>query len=149
MLKDIIYYILLKHWKLPNARLTKLVFLSDWKSSLDKWIQISNIQWYFDFYWPFVKDIENEIWLNLDIFKIEEEYNWNWNKKKIFSIKPWYIPKLNEDQKKIINFVIEITKKLDFNNFIKFIYSIYPIYKSRKFTYLNLIELANEYKVIN
>lgn len=149
MLKDVIYYILEKHWELPNARITKLVFLSDWKSCLDNQSQITNINWYFDYYWPFVRDIENEIDINNDLFSMKEEYNQFWSKKKIFSAKPWYQPVLDDNLKNVIDFVINLTKELDFNSFIKFIYSTYPIYKSRKFTFLNLIDLAEEYKKIS
>lgn len=149
MLKDIIYYILQKHWELPNARITKLVFLSDWKSCLDYGNQITNINWYFDNYWPFVRDIENEISLNPDIFDISYEQNWFWSIKKIFSIKWSYKAKIDENLKSVIDFVLNLTKDLDFNEFIKFVYSTYPIYKSRKFTFLNLKELAEEYKQIS
>ena len=149
MLKDIIYYILKEHWKLPNARVTKLVFLSDWKACLDYWSQITNIDWYFDNYWPFVRNVENEINLNTELFSMKEEYNWFWTKKKMFSAKSWYNLQITGSEKKVIDYVISITKELDFNNFIKLIYSTYPIYKSRKFTFLNLVELADEYKKID
>lgn len=78
MLKDIIYYILEHHpgrASFSNARITKLIYLADWKSCLETGAQITQIDWFFDYYGPFVKDIEHEVEANPDIFKISEVIN--------------------------------------------------------------------------
>ena len=148
MIKDIIYYTLKKSWKpLPNARLTKLVYLSDWKSALENQKQLSDIQWFFDYYGPFVKDIEACIDSNNEIFTKTTEFYWNWKTTK-FSVNKDYKPKISEKEKNIIDFVIKKTQLMWFNDFIWYVYSTYPIYNSRKFTKLDLISLAKEYKKI-
>ena len=154
MLKDIIYYILAKHTNtttFSNARITKLIYLSDWKSCLERGHQITNIEWFFDYYWPFVRDIENEIDKNPDLFIVEAMANGVFGgNRKIFAIKnDNYTPSVSEEEQKYINFVIEKTSSMWFSEFIKYVYSTYPIYKSRKFEKLDLSSLATEYKQLS
>ena len=64
-LKYIMYYIIKNYpnqlkQELSNARLTKTVYLADWKQAIIKHRQISDIKWYFDNYGPFVNDIKHE-----------------------------------------------------------------------------------------
>ena len=62
-LKDIIAYILqnypsnMKH-ELSNARVTKMVYLADWRNCLQSKGQVSDIEWYFDNFGPFVWDVK-------------------------------------------------------------------------------------------
>ena len=61
---DIILYILKNYPhknELSNARLTKMIYLIDWRSAFDNGKQITNIKWYFDNYGSFVHDVEEEI----------------------------------------------------------------------------------------
>ena len=77
-LKDMIYYILKKYPKkdhLSNARLTKIIYLSDWYSAINYNKQISNIHWYFDNYGPFVWDVLDEIKQHSDLFVIKKTLN--------------------------------------------------------------------------
>ena len=72
-IKDLVRYIVKNYPNkndLSKARLNKLIYLIDWKSALDNQEQISNIEWIFNHYGPYVNDIE----LNLrsdDRFSIE------------------------------------------------------------------------------
>ena len=50
MLQNIIYYFLQRSGELPNARITKLVYLLDWEYSLKYGRQLTNIEWFFDYY---------------------------------------------------------------------------------------------------
>lgn len=56
---------------LPNSRITKLVFLSDWFHVLSYGKQISNIKWYFDNYGPYVKDVLECIEKNPQLFDLK------------------------------------------------------------------------------
>lgn len=145
MLKDIIYYFLKKSWELPNARITKLVYLLDWEYSLKYGNQVTNIEWFFDYYWPFVKDVENVIYENENIFLEKIYYNSLWNKSKFFSIKGKNDWQLDSNVYEIMNKILEETKNFTFNDFIKYVYSTYPVYKTRQFNKLNLKELAKEF----
>ena len=53
-----------------------------------------------------------------------------------------------EKEQKIIDFVIEKTKKFYWDKFINLVYSTYPIISQEKGSQLNLVELAKEYKQI-
>ena len=64
-LKDVMAYLIknypenIRH-EMSNARLTKMVYLADWHRVLKSDKQITNIDWYFDNYGPFVHDIERK-----------------------------------------------------------------------------------------
>lgn len=148
MLQDIIFYFLQKNKELPNARITKLVYLLDWEYSLKYGRQLTNIEWFFDYYWPFVRDIENVISENSDIFKVKTYTNLSWNSGKFFSTKWEKSINLDKNVIDLIDSIIQKTKDLTFNEFIKYVYSTYPVYKTRQFNKLNLVELAQEFNSI-
>lgn len=54
-------------------------------------------------------------------------------------------PNLKSEQKISINHVVDVTNKLCWNDFIKLVYSTYPIFTSTKYSNLDLIEKAKEY----
>lgn len=147
-LKDIMTYILKKYPyknELSNARLTKLIYLSDWYNSLHNGKQISNIKWYFDNYGPFVWDIYKEAEQN-PIFEIKHTTNFLGKEKKLISLKKDIDYKLNENEIKSIDKIIEITQQLNWGKFINLVYSTYPILTTEKYNYLNLKHKAEEYK---
>jgi len=62
-LRDIIRYILIKYpypFDLNKTRLTKLVYLIDWKTAQKQKNVSSGINWYFDNYGPYVPDVMKE-----------------------------------------------------------------------------------------
>lgn len=146
---DVIGYIL-KHYphknELAKGRLNKLVYLSDWKSSIDNGKQLTPIEWKFNHYGPYVDDIEIIIGFD-DRISINREQNYYGNEKHLVKLddnKDFVEP--NDEDKKIIDFVINVTKGLNWNEFINAVYSTYPIKNSDRGSYLNLVELAKEYK---
>jgi len=149
-LKDLIRYIVKNYPKkedLSKARVNKLIYLIDWKSALDYNEQISNIDWIFNHYGPYVDSVETEISLD-DRFQIKQTTNFYGNEKNIIVLKKddgFQEP--NKKQKKIIDLVIDLTNKMNWSNFINAVYSTYPIKYSEKGEYLDLVKLANEYKV--
>lgn len=147
---DIAYYICQNYPykdELSKARLTKMVYLSDWKSCLVQDRQLTNIEWFFDNYGPFVDDINDEIEKRPDLINITHTLNYYGSGKTLYSIsKTEYIPSLDESDKRILDEVIEKTKTMHWDNFITFIYSTYPIATSQRYSKLNLLEKAHEYK---
>lgn len=148
-LKDIIAYVIANYPakdELSNARVTKMVFLADWHQAINYKKQISEIEWVFDNYGPFVWDIHNEAKNNADVFNIKETINIYGQKKTVFQIKDeTYEPKLSEEERQSIDHVINNTKHLNWNAFIKLVYSTYPIMSSERYSKLNLIQKADEY----
>jgi len=148
-LKDTMVYIIKKYphkCELSNARLTKMIYLADWKHAITYSTQISPINWHFDNYGPFVWDIKDTAKTNPDLFYTEDITNMYGSPKTIISLKNCeYIPAISESEMKSLDHVIDATQKLNWEQFIRLIYSTYPIIVSEKYVFLNLIEKAKEY----
>lgn len=150
-LKDIIYY-LIKNYSakfksdLSNARVTKMVYLADWHQAINYKRQLTNIHWFFDNYGPYVADVKNEIEASQDIFTSENTHNFFGNTKIIFDIKNGYSPELSKEAEESIQHIIEVTNALNWNDFIKLVYSTYPIMSSDRYSFLDLVQKASEYE---
>lgn len=133
--------------ELSNARLTKLIYLVDWKSVLDRGHQSSDIGWYFDNYGPFVWDVKKALEANSALFEVEETRNMYGSKKIVFGLKDDnYNPKLSPSEVNAIDFIIESTSTMNWNEFIGLVYSTYPITSSDKYSPLDLVSKAKEYR---
>lgn len=150
-LLDVIIYIYENYpniSQLSKPRLVKLIYLIDWKNSIEKGNQLTGINWYFNHYGPYVEDVIEVIKNNQEIFTVISSRNdyggvsdkINLNKNIV------NIPTISQDEKVIIDFVIEKTNKLNWNDFITLIYDTYPIKTNAKYTMLNLPSEAIEYK---
>jgi hypothetical protein len=132
---------------LSNARLTKLIYLADWKFALKHGRQITNIEWVFDQFGPFVfevKDVAND---NPEIFTVENTETIFGTPKMLIKLKDGYPePVLDVEEKEILDWVIEKSKRLPWNEFIRLIYSTYPILSQDRGTSLDLVKLADEYR---
>ena len=151
-LQDILVYILNKYPyedDLSNARVTKMVYLSDWISALNFGKVISDIDWYFDSFGPFVHDVEDTAKERSDIFKLVPSVNF-YGKKKIKFKLAGKAPDthLSDTDKKSIDYTIKKTMGLSFNDFIDMVYSTHPVLSSQKFTYLDLLGKAQEYQAL-
>lgn len=147
-LRDVVAYICDKYPHkndLSKARLTKLVYLSDWKMSLNSGRQITPTQWFFNHFGPYVADIEQVARLD-DAFIIERTTNYYGGLKEIVRLVGVVHPELSQQEIAVIDFTIENTKDLAWDGFIKLVYSTYPIVTESRFDYLDLPALANEYK---
>lgn len=149
ILKDVMAYII-QHYphseELSNARLTKMVYLSDWHQSINLKRQITSIEWYFDNYGPFVWDIDKEAKANPDLFRIQSTNNYYGGNKSLYTLRTEnYKPSLSKEESSSIDHVIEETKRLHWRQFINLVYSTYPIISSEKYSKLNLVEKAKEY----
>jgi len=150
-LNDLVRYIV-KYYpykdELSKARLNKLIYLIDWKSAIDNQEQMSDIEWIFNHYGPYVSDIETRLLLD-DRFDIEKTTNFYGSEKNIIKIKSdTDFKEPNEKQKKVMDFIIDATKGMYWNKFINTVYSTYPIQHSQRGEQLDLVKLANEYKKV-
>jgi hypothetical protein len=143
---------IIKHYPKPNelskARLNKIIYLIDWKNVLTTHTQMTSIEWKYNHYGPYVDIIENTLRKDSH-FKFYETSNIYGTKKTIIQLKDdTGFQEPNANEKRIIDFIIEKTRRFNFNEFIKLVYSTYPIISQPKGSKLNLIELANEYNII-
>ena len=150
-LVSIIGYILEKYShkdELSNARVTKMVYLADWYNANKHREQITDINWYFDNYGPFVPDVLNTVKAYPKVFSIEETHNTYGGNKNLISLVKNDVPRppLNSNEIEALNTVIKVTEKMNWNSFIKFVYSTHPIISSNRYSRLDLVEKANEYQ---
>lgn len=148
-INDIVAYVI-KNYPRPDelskARLNKIIYLIDWKSILLHGKPITSIQWVYNHYGPYVNDIEESL-IKDERFSFKKKSNIYGNEKTVIElINQENFIEPTSDEKEVIDFIIEKTKKFNFNNFIKLVYSTYPIISQPQGSTLNLIELANEYK---
>ncbi|MCC9655602.1 Panacea domain-containing protein [Rhodopirellula halodulae] len=148
-LQDIIAY-LLKHYphknELSNARLTKMVYLADWRNAVLARRQLTDIDWYFDNYGPFVSDVKQAVQQEPDIFTVRKTENLYGNSKTLIELNDdSYQPSLSKATKEVLDHVIETTKQLGWNGFISLVYGTYPIASSPRYSMLDLVALASKY----
>ncbi len=151
-IKNVLAYFCLKYphgSELSKARLTKLVFLADWISALYCDKQITGIQWVFNHYGPYVDDVVQTARFD-DNFTITHSQTVFGGQKEIiaFTGNEKNID-LNGLEKGMIDIVIERTQKMYFNEFIDYVYSTYPVRSKKRYSYLDLEQLAQEYKKEN
>jgi hypothetical protein len=148
-LKDILAYFCLNYPypnELSKARLVKMLYLADWKNSIEYQNQLTNTNWIFNQYGPYVNDIIETIKYD-NRFEIIDKTNSYGSPKQLIKVSNNYkILNLNEENKRILDFVINATSVLNYSDFIDLVYSTYPIKVSSKMSELNLIQLANDYK---
>lgn len=130
--------------ELSKTRTTKLIYLIDWKSVQKTGKQITEIQWYFDHYGPYVSDVLDTADEDKEI-RISEKIS-NFGTKKYVVESKLDGEKLqcdiSDNERIIIDEVINETKKLSWNAFIDFVYATPPIVNSEKYGYLDLNKLA-------
>lgn len=151
-LQDVMAYIIKNYpdsigHELSNARLTKMVYLADWHQALNEGRQITNINWYFDNFGPFVRDIEETAGQNEHLFSVDLGSNMYGQVKKTFALRDArYEPRLTAAERRSLDHIIDVTRKLYWAPFIKLVYSTHPIASSQRYSYLDLVEKAREYR---
>jgi len=152
VISSIIKYLLKEYpykSELSASRLTKMIYLMDWKSSIDFGHQITNAQWHFDHYGPYVDDFVKLAKEDKDI-SIENTSTYYGGKKQLFKLSENFQGsfELTQEQKNIADFVINATKKKNYEDFIQLVYSTYPVISNDRYSDLNLVDLAAKYKEI-
>jgi hypothetical protein len=150
-LQNIVAYLCLNYpykSELSKARLTKLVYLADWFSSIVSGKQMTNIQWIFNHYGPYVDDVVNSV-DGVYGFSISRESTIYGTNKDVVSFEgDEGMISLSQMDCSILNTVIEKTKTLYFNDFIDYVYSTYPVQSNERYSILNLELLAKQYKLL-
>ena len=133
--------------ELSKPRLVKLVYLIDWKYTIDYGKQYTDIKWFYHHYGPYVEDVINVMKQNPDIFQVESYANpYGGESNKFKLINRGYKVNLDSEIKRIADLLMNYTYKLSWNDFIGLVYSTYPIKMNSQYSYLNLEELADEFR---
>ena len=131
--------------ELSNARLTKLIYLADWKSAIERGRQITEIEWEFSYYGPYVSDVI-EIAESDNSFYVESETNPYGEKKSVIRCKRGARANhLDSAEVSILKKVIAATEDKTWDDFIRLVYSTYPIKTVPQFSQLDLPRLAKQY----
>lgn len=148
-LEKLIRYILLSYpnvLELSKPRLVKLIYLIDWKYTIETGKQYTNIEWYYNHYGPYVNDVINFMKGNPTIFKVESYQNpFGGGLTDKFSLLDKSPISMEENVKEITDQFINYTYQLTWNDFINLVYSSYPIKKNVRYSKLDLKELAIEF----
>lgn len=132
--------------ELSKARLTKLVYLADWYSALMRNHRMTDIDWVFNHYGPYVDNITDLASLDGD-FSITPQRTTYGGNKFVISYNGDNVEGLfNESELDILNAIISKTKAMYFNEFIDFVYSTYPVSSNERYSKLNLELLAEQYR---
>jgi hypothetical protein len=132
--------------ELSKPRLVKLIYLTDWKNCVDNGNQLTNINWFFNHYGPYVDDIIELIKEKTDFFEVNSSINPYGGVSEKITLKNSYTPNLSTNEKSIITFIIEKTSHLSWTNFISLVYSTFPIRNNSKYSFLNLKDDATKFK---
>ena len=141
IISDLIKFLCIKYPysnELSNARLTKLIYLIDWEASKSTGSQITDIEWYFDNFGPYVSDIVDTAVEDSNI--LVENTRTVYGSKKTLIKYSGDVPEICSNIKKIVEEVVNNTKHLSFDDFIKYVYSTPPIKNSSRYSYLNFSE---------
>ncbi len=151
-ISNLIKYILKEYphkSELSASRLTKMLYLADWKSAIGNSKQITDAIWHFNHYGPYVDDFIKIAKEDEDIAVRQTPTVYGGHKQQVELINSFSghidIP---ESERKILDFVIDATKNKNYEDFIKLVYSTYPVVSSNKYNDLDLVKMAGEYNSI-
>lgn len=131
---------------LSKARLTKLLYLADWWLARNRGRQITGINWYFNHYGPYVKDVEAFARTSSD-FDIDLDFNAFGSLKETIRLvgdPTW--ESLDEGDLKALDRVMAQTRHMTFGEFLKHVYATYPIRHSKRYSALDLVALGKQYQ---
>lgn len=132
--------------QLSKPRLVKLLYLLDWKYTLDYGHQATKITWFYNHYGPYVDDVIDVLKQYPDYFKIDSFDNpYTHGRSERVKLISKKTPEINPKIKEILDLLIEYTSDMSWEQFISLVYQTYPIRKQAKYSDLNLQELAKSY----
>ncbi|QIC74130.1 SocA family protein [Acinetobacter indicus] len=142
-LTDLIKYFCSKYphaQELSKARLTKMIYLADWENYQVNKEQISNINWYFDNFGPYVTDVIDAAYTDPEIRVVSTRTIYGTDKTLIeYKGEP---PRLDENTISILDKVIDETKPLSWKSFIDYVYSTPPIKQSTRYNHLDFANFS-------
>ncbi len=148
-LRDIVAYICRNYPyqdELSNARVTKMVYLADWRSAILREKQLTNLEWEFSHYGPYVDDVI-QVAEGDPAFEVVSTRNLYGGQKELFRVADDVAyPSVTDEEKELLDFVISSSASKNWDDFIKLVYSTYPIVTQERFSKLDLVKLAGEYQ---
>jgi hypothetical protein len=132
--------------ELSNARVTKIVYLADWRSAITRGEQLTTLEWQFSHFGPYVADVIQVAKTDSD-FEVVSTNNMYGGPKDLLRVSSdVQYPSLTDEEKDLLDFVISSSASKNWDDFIKLVYSTYPIVTQERFAKLDLVALAREYE---
>ena len=153
LISKLIKYILINYpykSELSASRVTKMLYLADWKNAIENDSQITDAVWHFHHYGPYVDDFI-EIARNDEDIDVVNTTTMFGGKKQQIVLRDTFKSEIeiSERYKDILDFVIRATKDKNYEDFIKLVYSTYPVVSSNRYSDFNLVEMAHDYKKLS
>lgn len=131
--------------ELSKARLTKMVYIADWKSALTYGRQLTDICWQFNHYGPYVDMVIDAAYEDPDIDVVSTTNMYGHPKVLINSRLQHDNFRLSQGEMNILQYVIDETADMYWDEFIKYVYSSYPIVSQSRYSDLDLPKLAQQF----
>jgi Protein of unknown function (DUF4065) len=132
--------------QLSKARLTKMIYLADWKSAIDRSTQISDVRWEFSHFGPYVPLVVEQLREDEDFWVRGSSTIFGHPKEVVSYHGPDDFPTLSAEDRRILDFVIASVAPKSWDGFIKLVYSTYPVVSQPRYSELDLVRLAEEYR---
>jgi hypothetical protein len=148
-LRDAIAYICMNLHSdraLSKARLTKLLYLADWKSAVDHGEPISDIEWEFNHFGPYVHDVIDTVQADPH-FRVEHKKTTSGDAVDIVRcVGSPSVDQLDEGDRSALDFAIAKARDLPYPEFKRMVYGTFPIISQPRYSKLRLADLARRYK---
>ncbi len=127
-----------------------MVYLADWRSAIERGAQLTALSWRFSFYGPYVPDVVR-LARTEEGFEVEEVKNLYGSPAEFVRRTPGAAEgeeyaSLAPEDRNLLDFVIGSVQDKGYSEFIKLVYSTYPIATKDRHTRLDLAGLADEYR---
>src|SRR5690606_1904822 len=123
---------------------TKMVYLADWKAAQQSGTQITDIDWVFNHYGPYVEDVVEAATGTPGLEVVHSTNVYGSPKVLVRAVDDIRFTILPSEVAEILDEVIEDTSPLSFNAFIKHVYDTFPIRTADRYATLNLAYLASQ-----
>ncbi len=131
--------------ELSKTRLTKLVYLADWEAAKSLGRQITDIEWYFHNFGPYVDDVMEVVQSDPRFEVVRSRNYYGEGKLEIrASGESGSESALDAQELKILDKIISETSPMYWNSFIKHVYATDPIERSDRYQHLDLVGFAQE-----
>ncbi len=120
-----------------SARLTKIMYLADWRSVLTRGRQLTELRWRFDNHGRLVRDVMGTAAQHPELVAVEDALkSFRTLKRLVVLTDRAYVPLLADDERGVLDYVVALTAPFSYDRFIHLVYSTYPIVKSERYTQL-------------
>lgn len=145
--KQAIVYLLHQHPKKENLyleQLAKILYLIDWKHTLEAARPYTDLQWVYESSGPWSDELD-KIAQDDDLEVIRNAYRRNYDIIRLRHPGELSVS-LGETAINVIGHIIRETVNLNIDEFNKLVYSTYPMVTTQRSHTINLLKAAREYK---